>query len=97
MDAVNYLDGLLSSRLPEHELVTEGTHIKIYFRKSIAPLAIIAIAVAAVIVIMGLLLTWKLYKATEEPESVILIILGLAAVVGGTLLAARLLGGKKWA
>lgn len=92
-DAVVWLDNLLGERLPEHQLVTRGSHVEIYFEKGIAPLAIIAMAIATVIIIWGLIIAWRLYKETSGevfPLFIIPVIGGLIAA--GTFVLMKVLG-----
>lgn len=60
--------------------------IYIRFRKAIPPLAIIAIALAAVIVLIGAVLAWQLYKITEaSPALIVPIMLGVGAILAVTI------------
>ncbi len=60
--------------------------IYIRFKKAIPPLAIIAIALAAVIVIIGVVLAWQLYKITEaSPALIVPIMLGVGAILAVTI------------
>lgn len=78
-DLVASLDSYLGERLPEHKLVVRGSHVEIHFKKSIAPLTIIIIAVSAFI--LGLIVAWSLYK--ESPEEAPLLLIGIIAAIIG--------------
>jgi hypothetical protein len=50
-------------------VTASGSTIEINFQKGIAPLVIIAIAIAAVIVIVAIVVLWKLYNAGQSVET----------------------------
>jgi len=50
-------------------VTASGSTLEIHFQKGIAPLVIIAIAVAAVIVIVAIVVLWKLYNAGNTAEA----------------------------
>lgn len=67
-DIVNHFITEIDSRLLYN---IEGYHaeaypslVRIHFKVAIPPLAIIALAVAAVIIVLGLIASWKLYRLT---------------------------------
>lgn len=50
--------------VPASSVKTEGRFVQIHFKTEIAPLMLIAGAIAATIIIMSLILAWKLYKSS---------------------------------
>lgn len=72
--------------VPASSVKTEGRFVKIYFKTEIAPLVLIAGAIAACIFVMGMILAWKLWKsspATVIGWSIAMPIL----IIGGIILA----------
>jgi len=67
-----------------HKVTTRGKQVRIDFKKSIAPLAIIAAAIAVSIVLVMLIVAWKLYKTSPAAVSIgfIIVILVIIAVAG---------------
>lgn len=73
-DVVRKVDDIFRiSEITGYRLEPYSKGLRIYFKKGIAPLAIIAGAVAGVVIILGLLIAWKLYKLSP------------AAVIGWTV------------
>lgn len=66
-DIIGQLDDLLEKAgIPEKKLEVSGSSLFIHFKTEIAPLVLIAAAIAAVIFIVGLIVAWKLWKLTPE-------------------------------
>ena len=93
-DIVGWLDSKLEAAgVPEHRVKTEGRHLLIFFKVEVAPLALIARAIAAIILLLGLIVAWKLFRL--EPEPVIgigvgmIILIVLAVLVVAYLIATR--------
>ncbi len=83
-NAVAWLDTELGRLgVPEHKVVAEGNLVKIYFKTEIAPLVLIAAALAVSIVILALLVAWKLYKLS--PISVALSIIAIIAIIAAVI------------
>ena len=59
--------------------------VYIRFKKAIAPLVIIAIAIAAVIVLIGLVIAWQLFRLFQKTPELVLPLI-LAFIGGGILL-----------
>ena len=86
--------------VPASSVKVEGRRVKIFFRTEIAPLVLIAGAIAACIFIIGLILGWKLWKASPA-QALTWSILMPALIIGGIILAVwlfkkyegRLIGG----
>lgn len=77
------LDAALRKAGIQQRVEAVGNSLRIHFRKTLAPLAIIAIAVAASIVLLALLVAWKLYQVSPAAVSsgfLILLLAGLAVV-----------------
>lgn len=69
-DIIYKLDDIFRiSEITGYRLEPYSTGLRIHFKKGIAPLAIIAAAIAAVVLLLGILIAWKLYKL--KPEAVI--------------------------
>lgn len=62
--AINELNSRLLNQIEGYHVEVSQSLIRVHFKVAIPPLAIIALAVAAVIVLLGLILSWKLYKLT---------------------------------
>lgn len=61
--ALAWLDSKLDAAgVPEKKVVVVGRTVQIRFKKAVAPLALIVGALAAVILIWGLIVGWKLWK-----------------------------------
>ena len=79
-------DTLRISGLTEYTLEPYLNGLRIHFQKSTAPLVIIAIAIAGVILLLGTILTWKLYKLS--PETVVkTAVLSTTAIIAMVLAA----------
>ena len=79
-DIIHRLDDTLRvSKLTGYTLEPYLNGLRIHFQKSIAPLVIIAIAIAGVILLLGIILTWKLYKLS--PTTVVLSTTAIIAMV----------------
>lgn len=85
-DIVGWLDSKLDAMgVPRNMVTTEGHHVYIRFRTEIAPLVLIAAAIAASIFLVSLIVGWQLYKMVPE------VVVGISTVtvlliVGGVLL-----------
>ncbi len=67
--ASKFIDEQLSAKgvaLWGNRIAISDTTAEVYFEKRLAPLVIIAIAVAAAIGIFALISAWKLYRVSEE-------------------------------
>ena len=70
----------------------DSSHMRIRFQKGVAPLAIVAIAVAAVILIFGAIMSWKLFQVSPTTitwQIVLIIVLAIVAASVVTVLIAR--------
>ncbi|GAI82528.1 unnamed protein product, partial [marine sediment metagenome] len=72
-------DKLDTAGVPEHRVVVDGKTVHIYFKKEIAPLVIIAAAIAASIIIFTLLVSWKLYQLSAP--AVVATIFGIPILI----------------
>ncbi len=69
-DIFKWLDERLETLgVPEKRVVVEGRFLRIYFKTAIAPLVLIAGAIAGSILLVALVISWKLFKL--DPASVI--------------------------
>ena len=86
-DIVGWLaEKLKAVGVPASSVKTEGRFVRIGFRTEIAPLVLIAGAIAATILILGMILAWKLWKSS--PAQVITwAILTPILIIGGIILA----------
>jgi len=86
-DIVSWLDEKLEAQgVPKSAVQVDGRLIKISFRTEIAPLVLIAGAIASVIFLVGLVVAWKLFKL--NPEAVV-----AGAVATSTGLILLIIGG----
>jgi len=74
------------------EITGGSSHLRIHFKKEIAPLLVLAIAVGAAIIIFAILISWKLYKV--EPtlfswQLVLIIAMVIIAFIIVLVLVAR--------
>jgi len=85
-DIIGWLDEKLDAiGIPRKAVKVEGRHVLVSFRTEIAPLVLIAGAIAACIFLVALVVAWKLYKMT--PQMVTGITMGMILlIVGGILL-----------
>lgn len=70
----------------------DSSHMRIRFQKGVAPLAIVAIAVAAIILIFGAIMAWKLFQISPTTitwQIVLIIVLAIVAASVVTVLIAR--------
>lgn len=70
----------------------DSSHMRIRFQKGIAPLVIIAAAVAAVVVIIGAIIAWQLFKVSPTLitwQLVLIIVLAIVAASVVTIMIAR--------
>lgn len=90
-DIISKLDDILRTSGARYRLEAYKKGLLIHFRKAVAPLAIIAGAIAAVILILGLLVAWKLYRLKPEVVigwtigaivAIVLVAVAVTAVVG---------------
>lgn len=86
VDIIGWLDEKLDAiGIPRNAVKVEGRHVLISFRTEIAPLVLIAGAIAACIFLVALVVAWKLFKLT--PEAVMGMATGwIILIVGGILL-----------
>lgn len=102
VDVVSWLDKRLEDvGVPASRIRVSGNSVFIYFKTEIAPLVLIAAAIAASIVLLAVIVAWKLYKLAPFAAigfSIGLIIAVLAAVVAisaiGSLVVGRVKIGK---
>lgn len=89
------LTGWLAEKLeavgvPRSAVKVEGRHVLIGFRTELAPLVLIAGAIAACIFLVALIIAWKLYKMA--PAAALGITTGwIVLIVGGVLLVLYLI------
>ena len=89
---IGFLDEQLEARgIPNKKLVVEGRTVRIYFKKTIAPLLLIAGAIAATIFLVALVTSWKLFKL--EPTKAVGLAFGTVALIVLAVLAAVVLVG----
>jgi len=90
-DIISWLDEKLDAvGVPANAVTVEGRFVKINFKTEIAPLVLIAGAIAAVIFIVALVVAWKLFKL--EPAVVAGLSTGvILLVIGGILLVVYLI------
>jgi len=94
-DVIYKLDDIFRvSEITGYRLEPYSNGLRVHFRKGIAPLAIIAAAIAAVVLLIGILVAWKLYKL--KPEVVIGWTIGaIIAVVAVAAAVAAIIGAVK--
>lgn len=87
-DIVSWLDERLQSvGVPEEKVEVVGRFIRIHFATAIAPLVLIAAAIAASILIIALVVAWKLFRLSAPAVvgvavgTIILIALAVLAVI----------------
>lgn len=84
-DIIGWLDEKLDVvGVPRNAVRVEGRHVYISFRTEIAPLVLIAGAIAACIFLVGLIIAWKLFKLT--PELAVGISTGVTLLIVGAVL-----------
>ena len=84
-DIIGWLDEKLDVvGVPRNAVKVEGRFVRIYFRTEIAPLVLIASAIAACIFIVGLIVAWKLFKLS--PEIAVAIGTGTMLLIAGAVL-----------
>lgn len=90
-DIISWLDEKLDAvGVPANAVRVEGRFVTIDFRTEIAPLVLIAGAIAACIFFAGLVIAWKLYKV--EPAVALSLSTGIILlVIGGILLVVYLI------
>jgi len=74
------------------EVISGSTRLRIHFKKEIAPLLVLAIAVGAAIVIFAILISWKLYQvdpALFSWQLVLVIAMVITAFIVVIVLVAR--------
>jgi len=96
-DIIGWLDEKLDTAgVPEHKVTVVGRTIQIHFKKEIAPLVIIAAAIAAVFLLWGLIVAWQLWNMS--PAAAVWTILGIpvliVAIVIGAIILIVYLGGR---
>lgn len=85
-DIVGWLDSKLDAMgVPRNMVTTEGRHVYIRFKTEIAPLVLIAAAIAASIFLVSLIVGWQLYKMVPE-IAVGVSTTAILLIVGGILL-----------
>jgi len=99
-DVMSWLDDALEKAgVPEKKLEVSGNSLLIHFKKEIAPLVLIAGAIAACILIAGLIIAWKLWKLTPgivvgiSTLAIIAIIFAIIAAVVVIAKTGRLIAG----
>jgi len=94
-DVIYKLDDIFRvSEITGYRLEPYSNGLRVHFKKGIAPLAIIAAAIAAVVLLIGILIAWKLYKL--KPEAVIGWTIGaIIAVVAVAAAVAAVIGAVK--
>lgn len=94
-DIVYKLDDILHvSEITGYRLEPYSNGLRVHFQKGIAPLAIIAAAIAAVVLLIGILVAWKLYRL--KPEAVIGWTIGaIIAVVAIAVAVTAVIGAVK--
>ena len=99
-DAIGWLDNALDNAgVPERKVEVSGNSLLIHFKKEIAPLVLIAGAIAACIFIAGLIIAWKLWKLTPgvviglSTLAIIAIIFAIIAAVVVIAKTGRLIAG----
>ena len=91
-NVVGWLDSELEGLgVPGHKVTTEGTNVYISFRKEIAPLMLIAIAITGIIALIGLVIAWKLWKLS--PGQVVLSALAVVAIIAAVVAVIAIFGG----
>ena len=84
-DIISWLDEKLDAvGVPANAVTVEGRFVKINFKTEVAPLFLIAGAIAAVIFIVALVVAWKLFKI--EPEVVVGLSTGILILIVGAIL-----------
>lgn len=84
-DIISWLDEKLDAiGVPANAVTVEGRFVTINFKTEIAPLVLIASAIAAVIFIVALVVAWKLYKI--EPEAAVGLATGVLILIVGAIL-----------
>ena len=68
--------------VPASDVKTEGRFVRIYFKTEIAPLVLIAGAIALCIFIMGMILAWKLWKSRPATVLTWMIVAPILVIVG---------------
>lgn len=85
VDIIGWLDDKLDAvGIPASAVKVEGRYVYISFEKGIAPLVLIAGAIAATIFLVALVVAWKLFKLAPE------VVAGIATgwiilIIGGLL------------
>lgn len=79
--AINDLNHCLLGNIEGYSVEAHTSLIRIRFKVAIPPLVIIAVAVAAVIILIGVIVAWKLYRLSAA---------GVVLSVGWLILAAGL-------
>lgn len=89
-------DKLDDAGVPERRIVVSGKIIQIHFKKEIAPLVIIAAAIAASIIIFTLIASWQLLRLTPTGAAVTIfgIPLLVIAIVVGAIILIVYIGGR---
>lgn len=90
--AANGLNSHLLNKIEGYSLEVSPSLLRIRFKVAIPPLVIIALAIAAIVVLLGLILAWKLYKLSPvgvvTSVAVIVFVVALAAVAAVVLIIA---------
>lgn len=86
--------GWLDERLgylgvPEKQVIVDGRFIQIHFKTEIAPLVLIAGAIAASIILVMLVVSWKLFKLQPAAAVGISVFVIIAVLVVLVLIATR--------
>jgi hypothetical protein len=89
-DAIGWLrDKLSTLGVVKGDVIVEGSIVRINFQTKIAPLVLIAAAIAACIVIVALVVAWKLYKLS--PLAAVGISAGIVILIAALCLLAVVL------
>lgn len=91
VEVVNWLDGKLESvGVPRSRVEVRGNSLLIYFKTEVAPLVLIAGAIALSLVLLAVIVAWKLFKLS--PVTVIGLSVGLVLAVIAAVVAIAILG-----
>jgi len=92
-DAITWLSNKLSEAgLTKYKVAASDKILQIHFKKEIAPLAIIAWAIAAGIFIWFLIIAWKLWRLSAAASAAIAF--GIPLLIVGAILLIVYIGGK---
>lgn len=95
--AADGLNAFLLNKFEGYRLDVYPSLLRVHFKRGIAPLLIIALAVAAVILLVGIVLAWKLYKMSPAAAVVSIASLVFAFALAGVAVVASLVAIRKYA